>query len=95
MSLSENTVPANVLSTAEKMLADAKPQVSGTSTVVADCWVESHTLGCRNAADEEESSWWQGLWGFYDRYDADEVSVVLGDPTDGKFVTITPQNRRS
>jgi hypothetical protein len=92
VSLCDESLPLNVLLAAKGMLADSKADLPGGSTVVAGYWIETHTLGCRNAADEEESTWWHGLWEFYDRYDTDGVSVVLGDPTDGKFVTITPQN---
>ncbi len=81
------------LDAAKRMLEDAKPNVAGDSTIVDGYWIETHTLGCRNAADEEEKTWWDGLWEFYDRYTTDGISLVLGDPTDGKFVSITPQKK--
>ena len=29
----------------------------GDSVVVDSCWIESHTLGCRNASDEPRDTW--------------------------------------
>lgn len=88
-----STVPPSVIQVAQKMLGEVKPEATGDSTVVDGYWIETHTLGCRNAADEPEETWWDGLYEFYDQYTNDGRSVVLGDPTDGKFVTITPQRK--
>ena len=91
--MDENSIPQTVLLIAKAMLEDAAPIVEGDSTVVDGYWIETHTLGCRNSAGEAEETWWDGLWEFYDRYDGDGMSLVLGDPTDGKFVTVTPQKK--
>ena len=53
-------------------------------------WVETHTIGCRNAADEDEEDWWDSHFTIYDEYAADGMSTLVGDPSDGKFVSITP-----
>ena len=85
------TVP--VIRMAKKMLADVSenPMRCGTSTVVDGYWIETHTLGCRNAADEPENQWWDSHGKIYDEYRNDGISVVMGDPSDGAFVTVTPQ----
>jgi hypothetical protein len=57
----------------------------------ADYWIETHTIGCRNAADDPEDEWWKRHYAIYDEYASDGISVILGDPSDGVFVTITPQ----
>lgn len=86
------TLPAEALAAAEEMLAEiGDPMTLGTSKVVADHWIETHTLGCRNHADEPEAEWWESHWAIHYDYSTDGISHVLGDPADGKFVTITPQ----
>ena len=67
----------------------------GESDLVQGWWIESHTLGCRNHADEPRESWWGTHHDIHDEYVSDRISSVFGDPTDGYFVTLTPQRRTS
>lgn len=70
------------------------PDLVGDSDVVADHWIETHTLGCRNAGGDPEDQWWEAHYEFYNQYLNDGQSIVLGDPELGVFVTITPQRMR-
>jgi hypothetical protein len=88
-----STVPPTVIARAETMLEDVKPEIAGDVERLDGYTIETHTLGCRNQANEAEDTWWAGLWEFFDRYDTDGISTVLGDPTDGKFVTFTTGHR--
>ena len=91
--LPEN-LPTNVAQEAGKMLGEVSPEACGSSKVVEGWWIETHTLGCRDAADEPRQDWWDSHWKIYDEYSSDGVSVVEGDPSDGKFVTMTPQKKK-
>lgn len=64
------------------------PLLVGDSCEVEGWWIETHTLGCRNAADEPEQDWWISHWAIFDEYEADHRSATMGDPGDGKFVTL-------
>lgn len=70
---------------------EGHPQRCGDSEVVDGHWLETHTLGCRNSADEPEAGWWDSHYAILDQYRTDGMSLILGDPTDGIFLTITPQ----
>jgi len=83
--------PESVARMAQQMLQQVKPEAVGGSRVVEGWWVETHTLGCRNAADEPEEKWWDSHFAIYDEYMGDGISTVLGEPDTGKFVTMTPQ----
>lgn len=69
------------------------PNLCGDSTVVDGYWIETHTYGCRNAADDPEDEWADRHRTIYQEYRNDGVSTVLGDPDDGVFVTLTPQRK--
>jgi hypothetical protein len=69
---------------------EGNPFRVGDSAVVAGCWIETHTLGCRNAAEEPEEAWWDSHWAIHDEYAQDGHSLVWGDASDGVFLTITP-----
>jgi len=88
-------LPKEAMAFAKRLLRETRGKsnlLCGTSRVVAGWWVESHTLGCRNAADEPEEEWLSSHWAIFDEYTGDGMSVVLGSPDDGDpFVTLTPQ----
>jgi len=67
-----------------------KIEASNPTAPKAGWWVETHTIGCRNAADEPEEEWWNSHFSIYEEYSNDGRSTVLGDPDEGRFVTITP-----
>ena len=70
------------------MLANITSSQSLGDTDVVDGWyIETHTIGCRNHADEAEENWWDNHWTIYDEYAADGRVVVEGDPADGVFIT--------
>lgn len=59
-------------------------------TDFVDGWLlETHTIGCRNAADTAEENWWDEHWQIYEEMRDDPQTVVLGDPADGIFATAT------
>lgn len=68
-----------------------RPHRCSDSDVQGGMWLETHTLGCRDAADEPEAQWWDSHFEIWEKYRTDGCSLVLGDPTDGVFLTITPQ----
>jgi hypothetical protein len=67
-------------------------RLCGDSIAVDGFWIETHTLGCRNAADDPEDQWQARHAAIHAAYADDGTSVVLGDP-DGVFVTVTPQRQ--
>jgi hypothetical protein len=94
--LTELDVPEAAMHRGIEMLeAVNNPMLVGDSDVVEGWWIETHTLGCRNAADEPEENWWDSHWAIFDEYEADPRSVTVGDPASGKFVTFTPQKRNN
>lgn len=90
--LAESDVPPAALRRGEEMLAAvANTMLVGDTDTVDGWFIETHTLGCRNAADDPETEWLDRHWAIYDEYRADPRSVVVGDPDDGgAFVTFTP-----
>lgn len=86
-------IPAAVLARAEELFDRAvhAPDLPGDSDVLDGYWIETHTIGCRNHADDPQDEWWKAHWAIHDRYAGDGMSLVAGDPADGAFVTITPQ----
>jgi hypothetical protein len=78
---------------AQKLLDETDPQAVGTTTTIGGYAVETHTLGCRREADTPEADWWDQHWAIFDDYNTDGMSTVIGDPADGKFVTLTPTRK--
>lgn len=87
-------LPRSVLEIAE-IMSHANPNIVGDSKTIDGYWIESHTIGCRNAADEHPNEWWKSHWSIYDEYANDPQTTILGDPADGIFVTITPLRKGS
>lgn len=88
--LAELEVPAAVRRRGEEMLASITNPLSVGDTDVVEGWhIETHTIGCRNAADEPEEDWWDSHWAIWDEYAADARIVVGGDAADGVFITYT------
>ena len=70
---------------------EGKPLKCGNTDVVDNYWIETHTLGCREAADRPEDEWMDEHLNIFEEYMNDGVSTVVGCPYDGIFITITPQ----
>lgn len=87
-------LPIMTQATALKLLREAERNVNacGDSGVAVGYWVESHTIGCREAADDAHL--WETHWEFWDKYSQDGVSILIGDPAKGAFVSITPQKNQ-
>lgn len=87
-------LPIMTQATAWKLLREAERDVNacGTSGVAIGYWVESHTIGCR--AEGGDTDLWGAHWEFWDKYSKDGVSILIGDPASGAFVSITPQKSR-
>jgi len=85
-------LPAAVVAAVQALYdrVEGHPHRIGDTANVEDYVIETHTLGCRNAADDPEDTWYERHWEIYDEYSADGESILLGDPGDGIFVTITP-----
>lgn len=73
--------------------ARAKPYVCGDTGLIMGYWVESHTIGCRNEAGDEDI--WAAHYAIWDEYSKDGKSILIGDPADGVFVSITPRKEHS
>jgi len=85
-------VPPEALARGAEMLAkvEGRPASLGDTDSVGGWHIETHTLGCRDAADEPEGEWLDSHWRIFDEYAADPNSVVVGDPEDGAaFLTFT------
>jgi len=65
----------------------------GDSVVVDGCWIESHTLGCRNAADEPRDIWEESHDKILQEYLNDGKSYVDLDESTRIFVTVTPTRK--
>lgn len=90
----QNTVPpAGALRRADGLLVrlEGNPERLGASDVADGWWIETHTLGCRNHADEPRGDWWGTHYAIHEEYASDGISAVFGDPAEGYFVTLTPQ----
>lgn len=85
-------VPPSVVRRAIQLYGEVKsrPNRVGDTDVVDGFYIETHTLGCRDAADEPEENWWDSHHAIYDEFTNDGKSIVAGDPGEGVFVTITP-----
>lgn len=88
-------LPLDTQAAATKALREAQksPYRCGDTGVAVGYWVESHTLGCRNVAGDPDL--WEGHWELWDQYSKDGKSILIGDPADGVFVSITPLKDRS
>lgn len=86
------TIPNSVYLKAKKMYTDVEgnPNLVGDSDVVQGWWIETHTLGCRNAANEPEENWIDSHFEIFDEYSKDNISYVV-PAEDFIFVTLTPQ----
>ncbi len=75
---------------AKRLLGEVleNPYRCGNSGVVMGYWVESHTLGCRREAGDPDL--WAAHWAIWEEYSKDGKSLLIGDPADGAFVSITP-----
>jgi hypothetical protein len=85
-------VPPEARVRGAEMLAavEGRPMLLGDTDSAGSWYIETHTLGCRNAADEPEGEWLDSHWRIFDEYSADPDSVVVGDPEDGaSFLTFT------
>lgn len=84
-------IPQEAHAAAAEMLSQLSGPLSlGDTRVVSGFCIETHTIGCRNHADDPEEEWWDRHFAIYDEYKSDGVSQIVGDPTDGYFATITP-----
>lgn len=83
-------LPPDTQRIAKRLLAEARdnPALCGVTGMSMGYWVESHTIGCRNEAGDEDL--WGSHWAVWDEYANDGKSVLIGDPADGVFVSITP-----
>ena len=90
-SITHNRKPSErALSVAHDMLGKCSDHRLGDSQVVDGFWIETHTLGCRDAADEPQDQWADSHESIYQEYDQDGMSVIIGYAPD-PFVTLTPQ----
>ena len=80
--------------TAERLLGDAHPDKVGTSEEVRGHHIESHTLGCMRSGDVPEDDVWDEHYKLWDQYNSDKKMGLLGDPADGKFVSISKHVKR-
>lgn len=89
--------PQRVLDTAEELRynSQAHPEKVGDSMVVDGFWIESHTIGCQTDWGNSEDEAYDVLFDVYNKYKNDGISTVIGDISDGIFVSITPQNSLS
>jgi len=62
--------------------AERDVQACGDSGVAIGYWVKSHTVGCPDFRER------------WEQYSKDGVSILIGDPEAGAFVSITPQGSR-
>lgn len=83
-------LPAETITAARNMLAEGRRNVyqCGDTGVFGGYWVESHTLGCRKEAGDPDL--WHAHWAVYDEYEKDGKSLLVGDPADGVFISISP-----
>lgn len=74
-------------------VAEREPMRCGESSVAGGYWVESHSLGCREEAGDRDL--WGALWQSWYKHSKDGVSVLIGDPMSGVFVSISPEKTRA
>lgn len=86
-----SSLPKNVINKILSMASALNDEHSIGDTSLLDGYhIETHTLGCRIAADTSEDDMWDEHYTIYDEYVNDGISSVFGDPSDGIFVTVTP-----
>jgi|APSaa5957512622_1039677.scaffolds.fasta_scaffold00264_46 hypothetical protein len=91
--VSRDMIPQAVMSRAREMLDHygSRPMLCGDSVVVSGWWIESHTLGCRNQADEPEEEWGSSHQTILRESEDSPTTVVLGPVGDHDvFVTVHP-----
>jgi uncharacterized protein (DUF433 family) len=99
---SREPVPPLVAALARKTWESANPDVPGDSALVdaegsrsaegACWWIATHTRGDPVIEDQTSGISGQGLREFFDAYQADGRSTVIGTIEDGRFTTITRIN---
>jgi hypothetical protein len=90
--LATSGLPQKVIEAAQTFYAKVAHNtlLVGDSTCVSGYWIETHTLGCRNAADEAEADWQASHEKIFNEYKQDSACLVFGDPWEGGvFLTIS------
>jgi hypothetical protein len=90
--LAASGLPQRVIEAAQNFYAKVAHNtlLVGDSTCVSGYWIETHTLGCRNAADEAEAEWQASHENIFSEYKQDNACLVFGEPWDGGiFLTIS------
>jgi len=84
-------LPIMTQAAAWKLLREAERDVNacGDSGVAVGYWVASHTIGCQTEGDA--TARWNAHIELWEKYSDDGVSILIGDPPSGAFVSITPQ----
>jgi len=83
-------IPDNVLEKGKELLSKLSSKRTCGDTLNIDGWsIETHTLGCRYEAGTPQESWWDEHYEIFDEYEDDKNSYVMGDPTDGIFITFS------
>lgn len=90
----KDVLPDEVIEYGRKLYdkVSGKTMLCGDSKVVAGWFIETHTLGCRNAADEPEHEWEESHRRIMDEYSSDGVSFVVV-PEENVFITFTPTRK--
>jgi hypothetical protein len=72
---------------------EGHPNRIGDVVVAGEYWMETHTLGCRRAANEPDDTVHNAHWAIGDEFKGKEKEGdrVYGDPEDGIFLTVSPQ----
>jgi hypothetical protein len=85
-----SSVPHQTVTRARHLLQDASRDMlrCGESGIVMGWWVESYTLGCRDAANEPKHL------EILKEHERDGFSRIMFDEGSGAFVTMHPQRRR-
>jgi hypothetical protein len=101
---SREPVPPLVAALARKIWESAYPGIPGDSALVdaegspssegACWWIATHTKGDPIIEDQTPGTSGQGLREFFDAYQADGRSTVIGTIEDGRFTTITRINNQ-
>lgn len=87
-------LPISTQEAALRLLREAERDIkaSGNSGIVVGWWVESHTVG---SLDGGNTDLWAVHLESWEKYSNDGVSLLIGDPASGAFVSITPQENRA
>lgn len=89
-------LPPDVITQARRALGDAlrDPGSCPYLGVYFGWWVEAHTPGCLAEAGEPDADRPAALAALFDVYLRDGASFVMGDPSQGAFVSATPHELR-